>query len=116
MVIGSGGSAFVDGGLGALQALGVYDFMDENGEVFPDDELLVTHHIPSISALKLREDKSKILIDVKLLFPCDVTSPLLGPTGAAYIYGPQKGARQEDLQKLDDHVERIVRLVYKQKG
>jgi len=43
MVIGSGGSAFVDGALGAIQALGIYDFIDQNNDVIPDDEILVTH-------------------------------------------------------------------------
>ncbi len=42
--------------------------------------------------------------------PCDVQNPLLGINGAAYVFGPQKGALQQDLQVLDNNMENIIKL------
>ena len=42
--------------------------------------------------------------------PCDVKNPLLGFNGAAYVFGPQKGAKIEDLPQLDQNMEYIIRL------
>lgn len=51
------------------------------------------------------------LSQVSVLMPCDVTSPLLGPAGAAYVFGPQKGAKtQEQIECLDRNIEHVVRM------
>lgn len=43
--------------------------------------------------------------------PCDVQNQMLGPNGAAYIFGPQKGAKPEDLPVLDELLEKTIRLM-----
>ena len=73
-VIGSGGSAFSDGGFGAVQALQVFDFFDENGQ-------RVDGFVPFGEARRVREAQvidPDFLNNVSVLMPCDVTSPLLG--------------------------------------
>ena len=90
-VIGSGGSAFSDGGLGAVQALKVYDFFDDKGD-------LITDPVPFGQADTIKEAKvrdAEFLQNVSVLMPCDVTSPLLGTKGAAHVFGPQKGAKPD---------------------
>ena len=47
---------------------------------------------------------------VSVLMPCDVVLPLLGPKGATYVFGPQKGAKPEDLPVLEENMEHIMRL------
>ncbi len=94
--LGIGGSATNDGGTGAMTALG-FRFLDENG--FPIDgigENLV--HIASI-------DTSYTLPSLKeatFTVMCDVTNPLTGPSGATYIYAPQKGANEAMLASLEE--------------
>ena len=97
-VIGSGGSAFSDGGLGAVQALNVFDFIDHEGQ-------RIEGFLPFGEAKeRIKEARvvdAEFLDSVSILMPCDVTSPLLGPTGAAHVFGPQKGATQEQIPILD---------------
>ncbi len=45
--------------------------------------------------------------------PCDVQNAMLGPKGAAYVFGPQKGAKPEDLQRLDENMEYTIRKYFK---
>ncbi len=82
LVLGIGGSATTDGGAGLLGALGVVGSRDSEAPV----ELL---------GLDPR------LAETELRIACDVTNPLLGPTGAAATYGPQKGATPEQVVELD---------------
>ena len=53
------------------------------------------------------------LNNVSVLMPCDVTNPLLGPTGAAAVYGPQKGATPEQIPQLNQNIERVIRTYLK---
>jgi len=85
--LGVGGSATTDGGLGILAALGL------GMTVEPD---LAVH----------LEDLDPRLAEVDLRIASDVTNPLLGPTGAAAVYGPQKGASGVDVRNLDDALSR----------
>ena len=83
ILLAIGGSATVDGGMGAAAALG-WRFLDGNGqEVTPDGG-----HLMEIA--RLVPPASRILPPVTVL--CDVTNPLCGPQGAAAVFGPQKGA------------------------
>ncbi len=84
--VGAGGSATVDGGLGALRALG-YRFLDATG--LPADQLTCVATI----------EPGAPLDDVTVL--CDVDNPLLGAHGAAAVYGPQKGAGAEAVVQLE---------------
>jgi glycerate kinase len=85
--LGVGGSATTDGGLGILAALGL--------GMTVEPELVV--HL---------EELDPRLGDVDLRIASDVTNPLLGPTGAAAVYGPQKGASPVDVRNLDDALAR----------
>ncbi len=95
IVIGIGGSATNDAGVGMAQALGV-KFKDINGkEIGLGGENLVNIHSIDVSDLDPR------VKDIKIEVACDVSNPLYGPEGAAYIYGPQKGADKEMVEFLD---------------
>ncbi|MEA3287258.1 MAG: glycerate kinase [Candidatus Marinimicrobia bacterium] len=95
IIMGIGGSATNDYGVGALQALG-FSFKDERGvEIgFGCSELARVEHI-DIS-------RRHILLDnVEFLIASDVDNPLLGSTGATYMYAPQKGAAPKALLGLE---------------
>ncbi|MEA2536915.1 MAG: glycerate 2-kinase [Chloroflexota bacterium] len=95
VTLGLGGSATTDGGAGILSALGV-GLLDAAGSDLPDGgDALIRLSTVDLSALDGR------LARVDLRIACDVTNPLLGPTGAAAIYGPQKGADRDDVESLD---------------
>jgi len=95
IILGVGGSASTDGGTGMAAALG-YRFLDETDrELRPCGETL--HQIARIDDSALPFDFSKLTIDVA----CDVTAPLYGPGGAAFVYAPQKGATPEQVRALD---------------
>jgi len=81
VILGIGGSATTDGGAGLLRGLGAIADRDRAEADF--------------SGLDPR------LVDVDLAVACDVSNPLLGPTGAAAVYGPQKGASPADVVELD---------------
>lgn len=89
LVIGLGGSASTDGGAGALAALGL---VAQGGQ-------LRASELGSITAL----DRSALLAppDGGVVLLSDVTNPLLGPVGAAHVYGPQKGATPDHIELLD---------------
>jgi glycerate 2-kinase len=105
ILLGIGGSATVDGGVGALQALGV-DFIDKKGQpVAPGGEgLLSLNHID----LKRLDPH---LRQVRLLVACDVDNPLTGPKGSAAVFGPQKGATPDMVKKLDKALARLAELI-----
>ena len=94
-IIGIGGSATNDGGIGMLTALG-YEFLNARGEA------------AGIGAGALKEVVSvrtdRVLPELKecsFRIACDVTNPLCGSNGATYIYGPQKGVTEEMREELD---------------
>ncbi len=94
-VVGIGGSATNDGGVGMLQALG-FDFLDANGEAIRRGAI-------GLKDLKTIGTKN-VLPELKMCtfrIACDVTNPLCGTTGASAIYGPQKGATKEMIQDMD---------------
>ncbi|MFL2101439.1 glycerate kinase [Desemzia sp. FAM 23989] len=105
LIIGLGGSATVDGGVGLLQSLGVKFFDAENNllPMLPVD----LEKIQKISTDKFDNRLSKIKITVA----CDVENPLLGPNGAVYIFGPQKGLRKQELQQQDQNMAHYQQLV-----
>ena len=94
-IIGIGGSATNDGGIGMLKALG-YEFLDELGNDVGEggQALSKIHTIKSDNV-----NKNISLCNFKIA--CDVTNPLYGENGATYIYGPQKGVTEEMKVTLD---------------
>jgi len=100
MILCIGGSATTDGGCGMAAALGAL-FTDRNNNNFvPCGETLRDIISIDLSGLDKRAAKSKFTV------MCDVDNPLYGETGAAYVYGPQKGANPEQVRKLDDGLRR----------
>ena len=92
ILLAVGGSATVDGGAGILHALGVR-FLDESGnDLIPTPDQL----------LRLRRiDPSGCDLRVPLTILCDVNNPLLGPNGAAAVFGPQKERPPSDVSQLE---------------
>jgi glycerate kinase len=97
VIVGIGGSATVDGGLGMAQALGIR-FLDEAGQVIASpaggEALARVAHI-DMAGRDPRIGKTRLQI------ACDVDNPLSGPMGAAPVFGPQKGATPEMVASLD---------------
>jgi len=104
LVIAVGGSASTDGGAGALQALGLRLLLADGSEIGPGGcGLLQLHQVDS------RELVAPPAGGVTLL--TDVAAPLLGPTGAAAVFGPQKGATPDDVRKLENALARYSSLL-----
>ncbi len=100
ITLGIGGSATNDAGAGILQALGARP-LDEDGQTPVEEPLATT---PILFQSIVRIDLGGLdprLVDVDLRIACDVSNPLLGPTGATAVYGPQKGATPADLEDLE---------------
>lgn len=95
IVFGVGGSATTDGGAGMLSALGAR-FLDRDGDpVSPGGGPLRELSGADLSGLDPR------LTEVEIVLAGDVDNPLTGPKGAPAVYGPQKGADQDDIALLD---------------
>ena len=109
ILLGLGGSATNDGGCGCAAALGVR-FYDAAGQSFvPVGDTL--GRIARIDTAKADE----LLRSVEITVMCDVTNPLYGPTGAAYVFAPQKGADAEKVKSLDAglrHFGDVIRSQY----
>ncbi|WAA08888.1 glycerate kinase [Fervidibacillus albus] len=109
-VIGLGGSATNDGGLGFLQALGV-QFFDEDGKkvgIFGKDIMSV--HEVRFDRIDPRLKKAKIKV------ACDVDNPLYGEKGASVVYGPQKGAKPKQIERYDKAFRRYASLIEQKQG
>ncbi len=94
-IIGIGGSATNDGGIGMLKALG-YEFLDEHGNDVGEGGQALSK-IVSVNTQNVHPDLSLC----KFKVACDVTNPLCGVNGATFVYGPQKGVT-DDLRELLD--------------
>ena len=103
VLLGVGGSATHDLGLGALDALGL-GFRTAGGEKISPP---IPAHWPRLA--RLDGAVSPPLPPIRIA--CDVTNPLLGPRGAAAIYGPQKGLRPGDLARLDHDSARLALML-----
>lgn len=104
IVVGLGGSASTDGGLGMLTALGARGIDADGAEVTPDGAGL----------LRLVDlDVSRLCIprSVSLRMACDVDAPLHGPRGAAEVFAPQKGASRDLLAEMDAALFRLGRIL-----
>ncbi len=105
-----GGSATVDGGCGILEALGIR-FLDADGNTLKAmPASLVRLTALDLSGLDQRISK----MDITIL--ADVTNPLLGEKGAAKIFGPQKGASDTDIKKLEASLTQFNQIVLQKTG
>ena len=97
MLIGIGGSATNDAGLGAMQALGLRCF-NSQGRVIKTP--ITGAMLQDVAHIDLTSLKRK-MANVELTVACDVQNPLFGPQGAAFVYASQKGADAEEVKILD---------------
>lgn len=110
ILVGMGGSATVDGGAGILSALGVR-FLDNNGLEITDLPAGLAH----LASIDLKGLDPR-LRNVELSVLCDVDNPLLGPQGAAAVFGPQKGASPQDVHQLEQALQQFAVIVQQQLG
>jgi glycerate 2-kinase len=102
IVLGLGGSSSTDGGTGMLRALGAA-FLDVDGQPLPEGGGALTNLVRAdLTGLDPR------LAATEVVLASDVDNPLLGPEGAAAVYGPQKGATAADVALLDGALRRLV--------
>jgi glycerate kinase len=99
IVLGVGGVATTDGGAGLLQALGARLTDDKGRELPPGGGALA--RLAKLDLSRLRD-----LSGVEFLLASDVDNPLLGPSGAAAVYSPQKGASPEEVRLLEAGLQR----------
>jgi glycerate kinase len=110
IIVGIGGSACTDGGVGLLQALGARVTTQGGHEVCPGGSGLRQAHRLDLTGLH------PALADAELVVACDVDNPLTGARGAAAVYGPQKGAGPGDVELLDSALARWADLVAQTTG
>ncbi|MDP3433343.1 MAG: glycerate kinase, partial [Bacteroidota bacterium] len=108
IIIGIGGSATNDGGSGMAQALG-FGLFDKDGQPLNlgGGSLSALHSI----------DCSNVhpqLLEAKITVACDVRNPLLGSSGATYVYGPQKGATPQMLETLEKNMVHFSRILHQE--
>jgi len=96
IIVGVGGSATTDGGLGLAIALGARALDDNDEPLAGIGGALSRVRRVDLSGLDSR------LASVQIDVACDVTSPLTGPEGAAEVFGPQKGATPEGVERLEE--------------
>lgn len=104
VIIGIGGSATIDGGIGALQALGA-KFLDEYG--ISADIPATAAHLDKVGRIDTETLRLRIA-GRRIVTAVDVDSPLTGERGAAAVFGPQKGASPEDVVRLDNSLRRFA--------
>ncbi|WP_318478583.1 glycerate kinase [Photobacterium leiognathi] len=110
IIVGIGGSATNDGGIGMAQALGVR-FLDENNkQISYGGGALDRLHRIDISNIDPR------LVSVKLEVACDVDNPLCGEKGASQVFGPQKGATPEMVTQLDNNLAHYAEIIKRDLG
>lgn len=102
IILGLGGSATNDGGMGLLSALGVR-FLDAQGQTLPGGGAALA----DLASIDLSQLDPRIA-ETEFLVACDVDNPLLGERGASAIFGPQKGATPEQVIQLDSALARLA--------
>jgi glycerate kinase len=112
IIVGVGGSATVDAGCGALQAVGV--------KFFERDGTLISDHLSGGSLNRVdRIDCSavhSVIRQASLSVACDVDNPLCGANGSARVFAPQKGASERDVAILERNLEHIARVFERDTG
>jgi glycerate kinase len=110
ILLGIGGSATNDAGIGCAQATG-HTIILEEGEPAAATEPLVGQDLPRIVLVK--RHRGERTDGVPISVACDVTNPLYGPTGAAQIFAAQKGATPEQVAQLEAALRRLARRLNK---
>lgn len=110
IVVGLGGSATCDGGIGMASALG-YRFLHRNGRKL----LPIGGSLPFIERIDA-SGLDKRLAEVTIEGICDVSNPLTGKNGASWVYSPQKGATPEQVKMLDAGLANLARVISLEMG
>ena len=105
IIIGIGGSATNDGGMGMARALG-YRFVDQEGNKVSWGG----SSLADVAQIDL-SDVNPLLAQTEILVACDVNNPLIGPRGASAVYGPQKGATPEMVAMLDRNLAHFAAII-----
>ncbi len=106
IILGLGGSATNDGGLGALQALGAV-FYGKNGNPIPQGA-----GGKDLSSVQFADKTNLLSLEgVQMVYACDVTNPYYGPRGAAFVYAPQKGADEDTVLFLDGGLKHFAAIL-----
>ncbi|MDZ7835278.1 MAG: glycerate kinase [Alkalibacterium sp.] len=105
IILGLGGSATVDGGMGLMQALGA-DYRDVDGGTLP----VLPVQMNRIRSIDLSGLDARVK-EVRWLIASDVTNPLLGEDGAVYVFGEQKGLSRAELSGYDADMKKYADLV-----
>jgi len=109
-IIGIGGSATTDCGLGMLQALG-FHFLDKEGHILGTGGKIMDK-VNQIDTTQVMPELKEATFTVA----CDVNNPLYGKNGAAYVYAPQKGANTSMIEDLDQGLRHIAHVAQTQCG
>lgn len=112
IILGLGGSATIDAGIGCAQAWGATFTLSTGTAHGEGDRRLVGGDLLSLHSLP-----GQLPLDthgIEFIVACDVGNPLLGPDGAAPIFGPQKGATPEQIDDLEAGLEHLVKLTGRQ--
>jgi glycerate kinase len=110
IILGIGGSATNDAGMGMAAALG-WAFLDENGRpLSPIGSNLI--HVRKIDASEVALRLNKIKVKVA----CDVTNPFYGKNGAAHVYASQKGASDKEIDLLDKGLQNFAKVLLETYG
>ncbi len=110
ILLGIGGSATCDGGIGAAAALG-YRFLDKSGTVLPP----IGASLENLSVIDPTGADPRIKT-AEFGVACDVTNPLSGPTGASHVFSPQKGASPTQVETLDKGLKNFGDVVNRDLG
>ncbi len=110
LIIGIGGSATNDGGIGMAAALGV-NFLNCQGESIS----LNGKGLESLARIDL-SNKDKRVDNCEILVACDVNNPLYGQNGAAYVFAPQKGADEAMVRYLDQNLRHYAEILQRDLG
>ena len=110
IIVCIGGSATVDGGTGILQALG-FKFLDNDNKELKT----LPQNLVNLSKIDITNTDKRIF-NTEIIILCDVNNYLLGDDGAAKIFGPQKGATEDDVQKLESALEQFRNVTLQQTG
>lgn len=110
ILLGVGGTAFLDGGTGMLRGLGV-KFLDKKGHPIPQGAAGLT----ALESVDLSEMDPRCK-EVKWILALDVSNPLFGSNGAIRVYGPQKGATLQEIPLLEKGLAKLADIVEKRAG
>lgn len=106
IIVGLGGSATTDGGMGALSALGAR-FLDASGEALPP----IGANMAKVAAIEV--PKNPLFNgEIRFTYACDVQNPFYGENGAAFVFARQKGATDAEIAELDGGLRNLAAQYY----